>query len=139
MGTRLTAELKKGTEFVTRFFSTTRTPRVLGVVVALGLLCATLMPVTRAASQAARPASASPVGQAARQAAPEALPQTIAFNRDVRPILSDKCFKCHGPGTQMKTLRFDLEEVAKQALPDGRVAIVPGDVAKSEMIQRVTA
>ena len=59
-------------------------------------------------------------------AAAQPLPATIEFNRDIRPILSDKCFQCHGPGTQMATLRFDSEEGAKHALKDGRFAIVPG-------------
>jgi hypothetical protein len=67
------------------------------------------------------------------------LPATIEFNRDIRPILSDKCFQCHGPGTQMATLRFDQEEGAKRALKDGRFAIVAGDPAKSQMIARITA
>ena len=72
------------------------------------------------------------------QAAPEIpLPGTIEFNRDIRPILSDKCYTCHGPSKQMGTLRFDREEVAKHELSGGRFAIVPGDPAKSLMIQRI--
>jgi hypothetical protein len=77
----------------------------------------------------------SPAGTAAA----ETLPDAVQFNRDIRPILSDKCFKCHGPGTQTATLRFDLEDGAKHQLKDGRFAIVPGDVASSQMIVRVTA
>src|SRR5262245_47125507 len=71
---------------------------------------------------------------AAQQAAAPAVPDTIVFNRDVRPILSDKCYQCHGPGTQMATLRFDTEEGAKKALRDNRFAIVPGDPDHSEVI-----
>jgi len=74
------------------------------------------------------------------QAAPEVpLPATIEFNRDVRPILSDKCYTCHGPAKQMGTLRFDREEVAKHELSGGRFAIVLGDPAKSLILQRITA
>jgi len=70
------------------------------------------------------------VAQSAQQATPPAaaegpLPATIEFNRDIRPILSDKCFQCHGPGTQLATLRFDLEESAKHELVGGRFAIGP--------------
>src|SRR5258705_11424904 len=64
---------------------------------------------------------------------------TIEFNRDIRPIFSDKCYTCHGPAKQMGTLRFDREEVAKHELSGGRFAIVPGDPAKSLILQRITA
>src|SRR5262249_56746647 len=101
------------------------TSRVASVVGAFGFLAATSMVSVMAAAPPVAPS--------------RALPGTIEFNRDVRPILSDKCFKCHGPGIQMKGLRLDLEEVAKQPLPDGRVAVVPGDAGKSELIHRVTA
>ena len=95
-------------------------------------------PQTRAvpAGQAARP---TPVAAPAAGQAADGLPQTIVFNRDIRPILSDKCFKCHGPGTQLATVRFDLEDGAKHELKGGRFAIVPGDPAKSEVIRRITA
>jgi hypothetical protein len=63
----------------------------------------------------------------------------VEFNRDIRPILSDKCYACHGPDkAQRKTkLRFDNESGATQDL-GGRFAIVPGDTAKSEIIRRIT-
>src|SRR5262245_25991380 len=104
--------------------------RTAGVSVwlgALALLCAILL---QAAPQQTPATSA---------AAGEPLSTTIEFNRDIRPILSDKCFQCHGPASQLATLRFDLEDGAKHALSGGRFAIVPGDPAKSEMIRRITA
>jgi hypothetical protein len=67
-------------------------------------------------------------------------PQNIEFNRDIRPILSDICFPCHGPdkATRVINLRFDTEAGALADL-GGRHAIVPGDLARSEMYQRITA
>jgi hypothetical protein len=83
------------------------------------------------------------VVDAAQTPRPEAavapIPATIEFNRDVRSILSDKCYQCHGPGTQLAGLRFDQEQAAKQALRNGHVAVVAGDPDKSELIKRVSA
>ena len=64
--------------------------------------------------------------------------ETIEFNRDIRPILSDKCFFCHGPdsATREAGLRLDREAEAK-ADNDGVTAIVPGDANASELIFRV--
>jgi mono/diheme cytochrome c family protein len=68
------------------------------------------------------------------------LPAQIEFNRDIRPILADTCFHCHGPDKAKRKagLRLDLEASAKARLDD-YFAIVPGDPAKSELIRRVTA
>src|SRR5205085_3372252 len=59
----------------------------------------------------------------------------VQFNRDIRPILSDKCYACHGPdANNRKTkMRLDVEADAKTA------AIVPGDPEKSELFRRVTS
>ena len=52
----------------------------------------------------------------------------VEFNRDIRPILSDKCFTCHGPdpGARKTKLRFDQESGAQIELAKGRRAFVPG-------------
>jgi hypothetical protein len=65
----------------------------------------------------------------------------ISYNKDIRPILSDKCFSCHGPDVnKMKAgLRLDLPEKAYAELPNnkGHFAIVPGSPEKSELIRRI--
>jgi len=69
------------------------------------------------------------------------LAQPVEFNRDIRPILSDRCFACHGPdaGNRKSPLRLDGETGAKKDLGRGRFGIVPGDAAKSLVYQRVTS
>jgi Protein of unknown function (DUF1553)/Protein of unknown function (DUF1549)/Concanavalin A-like lectin/glucanases superfamily/Planctomycete cytochrome C len=69
------------------------------------------------------------------------LPGTVQFNRDIRPILSNNCFTCHGPDKSHRVtlFHFDVEESAKQDIGHGRLAIAPGDPEKSILIQRVTA
>src|SRR4051812_1471306 len=56
------------------------------------------------------------------------------FQHDIRPILSGRCFKCHGPGTQEAGIRLDLRDKATK-----RKIIVPGNPDASRVIQRVTA
>ena len=62
------------------------------------------------------------------------LTAAIDFNRDVRPILSDTCFKCHGPGENKGDLRLDLRE---DALDAG--VLSPGEVDKSEVVARLVS
>ena len=61
------------------------------------------------------------------------------FSRDVRPILSQHCFKCHGPDdkTRKGGLRLDLRDSATKEAKSGAVALVPGQPDKSELVARI--
>lgn len=63
----------------------------------------------------------------------------VSFNRDIRPIMADTCFRCHGPdkNARMAGFRIDIREEAIKATPSGAIPIVPGDPAKSAIIDRV--
>jgi hypothetical protein len=63
----------------------------------------------------------------------------VQFNRDIRPILSDHCFSCHGPDVQkMKGgLRLDVREAALRPAKSGKKAILPRDAAGSELVHRL--
>ena len=64
----------------------------------------------------------------------------VDFNREVRPILSDRCFACHGPDAakgRKAGLRLDEYAGATTKLKSGNTAVVPGDVEKSALVQRI--
>jgi hypothetical protein len=61
------------------------------------------------------------------------------YNRDIRPILADKCFACHGfdASQRQASLRLDQSDGAYAAGDSGKIAIVPGEPEKSELWQRI--
>lgn len=71
------------------------------------------------------------------------LPGEISYNFDIRPILSDKCYACHGPDANKRKagLRLDIEEDAYKALKDNpdAHALVPGFPGKSELYLRISS
>src|SRR5262245_12935472 len=71
---------------------------------------------------------------------PAPLPDVIDYNRDVRQILSNNCYACHGPDQAKRQggLRLDKQQDALAALESGGFAIVPGDLGHSKLVERIT-
>ena len=98
----------------------------LGIVASLGL--GVLVPMALVGNAAA-PAAGDVAG----------LPEKVDFARDIRPILSENCFACHGPDkeTREAELRLDTREGALADL-GGYAALAPGKPEKSELWKRIT-
>ena len=68
-----------------------------------------------------------------------ALAADVNYNRDVRPVLAENCFRCHGPdaGSRKANLRLDSAGEAVKPAKSGAVAVVPGKPEASELVKRI--
>src|SRR5690606_30052581 len=66
--------------------------------------------------------------------------EKVDFGRQVRPLLADRCFRCHGPDEAKVEagVRLDIAQRATSPVDSGAIPIVPGDPDSSELIARIT-
>src|SRR5262249_22076841 len=67
--------------------------------------------------------------------------EKIDFNFQVRPLLSDRCFPCHGPDerSRMAKLRLDRPDESRRTARSGQPVVLPGDPDRSEVVRRITS
>ncbi len=71
-------------------------------------------------------------------AAEPALPERIEFNRDVRPILADHCFVCHGPDNNKREAELRLDnELGLRGTAKKPGVVIPGKLGESELVRRI--
>src|SRR5437762_13898079 len=83
--------------------------------------------------------AAFPAATTMAAAATQAASEPVDFSAQIRPIISSKCFSCHGPDESARKakLRLDLRDEAIKGRKGVR-AIAPGDLDKSELVRRIT-
>ncbi len=101
-----------------------------GLLLIVGLATVALVRIAAAAD--------STTNDTAGSATPRS--DAVQFNRDIRPLLSDNCFQCHGPDPAQRQadLRLDVEASAKRDV-DGVHPVVPGDLAASVLYRRLAS
>src|SRR5687767_2732729 len=88
------------------------------------------------AASAALTALVSAASLGARGQSAPASPAPLSFNRDIRPILSNNCFACHGPDENKRETDFHFDTKEGMFLEEG--IVVPGSAAKSVLVKKIT-
>src|SRR5665213_282799 len=70
--------------------------------------------------------------------------ETVSYNNQIGPILSEHCFRCHGPDSasrkpKKEPLRLDRQDFAYKVRDDGKPVIIKGNPGASEFVRRITA
>lgn len=95
------------------------------------VFCASAMALTHVASAAPAAAAPAPAFKFAGK-------RTVFYNRDIRPILAEHCFACHGPDSAARKASLRLDRFEDATAPrDGGAAIVPGKLDKSLLTARI--
>ncbi|RPH76979.1 MAG: hypothetical protein EHM77_08575, partial [Planctomycetaceae bacterium] len=81
------------------------------------------------------------IGCGGHTALAEDVAAPIDFNRQIRPILSDHCFACHGPDTNtlQAGLRLDITDGVFKPAESGEIPVVPSDAEASELVRRIVS